>query len=81
VVWPSAKGKVVGAAIAPLAPSVPDAALASPPLYELLALVDALRIGAARDREAAGPRLAHRLAGVEAVDASTEHLPQQQLLP
>jgi DNA-binding Lrp family transcriptional regulator len=61
VVWPSSRGSVVGAAITPLIPSAPSIAEESRELYDLLALVDALRVGTARDREAAKALLAHRL--------------------
>ena len=49
-VWPDPNGKVQGAAVQPLYPSVPGAAGRDPALYDLLALVDALRIGRARER-------------------------------
>jgi hypothetical protein len=49
-VWPSRYGTVSGIALTPLYPSVPDAAREDPQLYELLALVDALRVGKARER-------------------------------
>lgn len=49
-VWPDPEGKVQGAAIRPLYASVPGAARRDPKLYRLLALVDALRIGRARER-------------------------------
>jgi hypothetical protein len=52
-VWPSAKGKVRGHGIEPLYRSVPEAALKDFKLYELLALVDALRVGKAREKELA----------------------------
>jgi hypothetical protein len=52
-VWPSAKGKVRGHGIAPLYRSVPEAALKDNKLYELLALVDSLRLGKAREKELA----------------------------
>lgn len=52
-VWPHAKGTARGLAVAPLYPSVPEAALKDPPLYAALALLDALRLGQAREREAA----------------------------
>lgn len=42
-VWPSRHGTVTGIALTPLYSSVPDAVHADPHLYELLALVDALR--------------------------------------
>jgi len=52
-VWPHAKGTARGLAVAPLYPSVPDAALRDARLYAALALLDALRMGQAREREAA----------------------------
>lgn len=61
VVWPSSRGATIGSAITPLIPSAPIIAEESRELYDLLALVDALRIGTARDREAAKALLAHRL--------------------
>jgi len=42
-----------GLALAPLYPSVPEAALKDARLYAALALLDALRMGQAREREAA----------------------------
>ena len=52
-VWPYAKGTVRGHSIIPLYPSVPEAALKDAKLYELLVLVDALRVGRAREKELA----------------------------
>ena len=52
-VWPYAEGTVRGYSFAPLFPSVPVAASRDPALYELLALVDAMRDGRAR-RKASG---------------------------
>jgi DNA-binding Lrp family transcriptional regulator len=52
-VWPDPDGKVQGAAVQPLYESVPGAARRDPALYDLLALVDALRIGRARERSLA----------------------------
>lgn len=52
-VWPYAEGSVIGIGLAPLFPSVPKAAMADPKLYKALALVDAIREGAAREREIA----------------------------
>jgi len=52
-VWPHAKGTTRGLALAPLYPSVPEATLKDAPLYAVLALLDALRMGQAREREAA----------------------------
>ncbi|MDO8891377.1 MAG: hypothetical protein Q7V00_05990 [Sulfurimicrobium sp.] len=52
-VWPHAEGAARGIALIPLYPSAPAAALRSPPLYENLALFDALRMGNARERNLA----------------------------
>jgi len=52
-VWPSAKGTARGLSLAPLYPSVPDAALRDEKLYALLTLFDAIRSGQARERNAA----------------------------
>jgi len=60
-VWPDPAGLVQGAAIKPLYPSVPDAARRDPELYGLLALVDALRIGRARERALAEKEIGERL--------------------
>jgi len=60
-VWPYGKGSVRGHSILPLYPSVPEAALKDAKLYELLALVDALRVGRARERELAVKELKKRL--------------------
>jgi hypothetical protein len=60
-VWPDAEGPVRGYAFAPLYPSVPKAARRDPQLYELLALVDGIRDGRAREREIAARELKRRL--------------------
>src|ERR1700736_5705742 len=52
-VWPYVHGKARGPALCPLYPLAPEAALKDHELYDLLTLVDAIRIGAARDRELA----------------------------
>ncbi len=57
LVWPHPKGKVRGEALAPFHPNVPFAAMNDERLYELLAVVDALRIGGARLREVAAELL------------------------
>ena len=62
-VWPYAEGKVRGYKLAPLYPSVPMAAARDSRLYELLALVDAIRDGRARERNLAAKELESRLAG------------------
>ncbi len=60
-VWPDADGEVRGQAIEPLYPSVPQAARRDAKLHELLALVDALRVGRARERAIAIDELKERL--------------------
>lgn len=60
-VWPDPEGKVQGAAVQPLYASVPGAARRDPALYDLLALVDALRIGRARERALAEKEINERL--------------------
>jgi len=52
-VWPHKGGATRGVALAPLYPTVPDAALRDEKLYALLALFDALRSGQARERNVA----------------------------
>jgi len=60
-VWPDPDGKVQGTAVKPLYSSVPHAARRDPALYDLLALVDALRIGRARERSLAEKEITRRL--------------------
>lgn len=60
-VWPSAQGTNVGVALEPLIPSAVEFPKTAPQLYELLTLVDAIRVGTARDREIAGELLGQRL--------------------
>jgi len=60
-VWPDPEGQVRGESFSPLYKSVPVAAKNDPKLYELLALVDAIRGGRAREREMAKKELAQRL--------------------
>lgn len=52
-VWPSPEGSVKGQAISPLYPNQAWAAGHDPKLYEQLALIDALRVGKARERQKA----------------------------
>ena len=52
-VWPYSKGSTRGVALQPLYPSVPRAAERDSRLYDLLSLFDAIRVGAARERELA----------------------------
>ena len=60
-VWPSGKGTLRGQSIVPLYPSVVDAVQNDPKLHELLALVDALRVGKAREKELAIAELKKRI--------------------
>ena len=60
-VWPSVKGQARGHGIIPLYSSVVNAVKLDPELYELLALVDALRVGKTREREMAIQELKHRM--------------------
>jgi hypothetical protein len=60
-VWPDPEGKVRGYDFSPLYRSVPMAAAQDNILYELLALVDAIRDGRARERELAVKLLNERL--------------------
>lgn len=60
-VWPSAFGKVRGHGIAPLYPKAVDAALNDPELYAVLALIDALRVGRARERNLAAEELMKKI--------------------
>lgn len=60
-VWPSGKGKLRGQSIIPLYPSVVDAVQNDKKLHELLALVDALRVGRVREKEIAIKELKQRI--------------------
>jgi hypothetical protein len=60
-VWPDRRGTARGPGLAPLHAGVPQLARADPEMYELLALVDALRVGRARERRLALAHLRKRL--------------------
>lgn len=60
-VWPDPEGKVRGESFSPLYQSAPYAAKHDFDLYQLLALVDAVRGGKARERETAKKELKIRL--------------------
>jgi hypothetical protein len=60
-VWPNPDGPVRGTSFEPLYPSVPEAAKRDSYLYELLALVDAIRDGRVRERKMAERELVARL--------------------
>lgn len=61
LVWPDPTGKVRGESLKPLYKSVPFAAQKDEKLYEALALVDAMRVGRARERNLAREMLKTRL--------------------
>ncbi len=61
IVWPSADGRTIGNSLTPLYERAPSLALKSPPEYEMLALVDAIRIGGARERSLALDALRQRI--------------------
>ena len=61
-VWPDPQGTVRGESFGPLYKSAPEAARKDAQLYELLALVDAVRAGRARERRMAAEMLEARLA-------------------
>ena len=70
-IWPDAEGDIRGLTLKPLYKSAPFAATNDAQLYELLALVDAIRIGRAREKQWAIRELTTRLGGdVEVACAS-----------
>lgn len=60
-VWPDPNGTIRGAELSPLYKNVPKAAQRDAKLYELLALLDAIRDGRARERELAIRELSSRV--------------------
>ena len=60
-VWPDPQGQVRGYEFSPLYSSVPHACKADSKLYELLALVDAIRDGRARERQIAIKEIQSRI--------------------
>jgi hypothetical protein len=63
IVWPYADGKVRGQSLIPLFPAAPALATTNPPLYDVLTIIDALRVGTTRVRKVAAELLAERLSG------------------
>lgn len=66
-VWPDPQGNVRGVAFPPLYKIAPHASARDPKLYDLLALVDAIRGGRAREREIATRELDKQLETYEPV--------------
>jgi len=60
-VWPWANGQVRGQAIAPLHPGVPEACSHDDALYEMLTLIDAVRLNKSREKQAAIEELRKRI--------------------
>jgi hypothetical protein len=69
-VWPDANGPVRGYALSPLYASVPQAAMNDRKLYEVLALLDAIRDGQARERRLAAEMIVKYLEPGDAQAAS-----------
>jgi len=61
LVWPDPHGTSRGEGIKPLYRTVPAAAVSDERLYKLLALVDALRVGGARERRVTAEMLEREL--------------------
>lgn len=62
-VWPHAEGEVRGMSLSPLFKSVPQIVMLDDLLYQGLALLDAIRIGRAREQKVAGEMLVAMLRG------------------
>ena len=65
-VWAHPQGSARGPSVSPIYRTAPEAALRDPDLHRLLALLDALRIGRARERELAGKLLSDALKPLDA---------------
>jgi hypothetical protein len=61
LVWPSADGNIRGQALKPLYKSVPKAVESDFMLYELLALIDTIRSGRARERNLAIEKIKNKI--------------------
>lgn len=61
-VWPDVHGDVYGTSLIPLYHTVPAACRLDDKLFDVLTLLDALRVGAARERKLAASLLEERLA-------------------
>ncbi|MDZ7630293.1 MAG: hypothetical protein U5K74_02750 [Gemmatimonadaceae bacterium] len=72
LVWPSVEGRVRGASVVPLYDGAAATATRNPALYELLALVDAVRLGRVRERTRATQVLRGRIRrGISAPSRAT----------
>jgi len=61
LVWPTEDAHRFGPSLEPIHPAVPAAALRDPAFYEVMVLLDALRVGRARERKVAQTLLRQRL--------------------
>lgn len=61
-VWPCGNGQTKGQAIEPLHKCVPQAVQKDLELYQLLSLVDGLRVGRAREQDFAAQELSKMMA-------------------
>lgn len=68
LVWPDDEGAMTGTTLKPLHPSVPRAAREVPDLHVALALIDALRVGRARERKLAVEALRKHLSEMARLD-------------
>ena len=62
IVWPDSRGSVTGQSIPPLIDGAAELPTRCPQMYELLTLVDAIRIGRVRERSKAVEKIKQRLA-------------------
>lgn len=69
-VWAHPEGSARGPTLSPIYRSVPQAALADPALHRLLALLDALRVGRARERTLAAELMEAELMQFESGDVN-----------
>lgn len=67
-VWPHANGTVRGEAIQPIFKSVPAASLKDAKFYEAMALLDAIRVGRARERNLAASAISRIIGGKGAIE-------------
>lgn len=79
-VWPDPEGEVRGESFLPLYKSAPRAARNDPALYQLLALVDAIRGGRARERELAKKQLSSRLKAQQNTKQSSSQHSRNQIM-
>ena len=62
-VWPSPHGRSRGPALEPVSEAAPDLVASNPEISQLLGLVDAIRVGRARERKLASSELSRRIWG------------------